>query len=162
MPVGKFERPENAMCTPIYNGGGGGGGDLNSSCGGGRGGGRGHRYDNAFTERQERSNMQRCHQLQRHFVVLTDDTMAHEMERKLQAGEEEGFRDDLRTAVHNNINQWAQSDHGLGEWVKENEMFKILEVVLLRPPQDLWAESIGVRGPEIKRGNFFYIPGLPT
>jgi len=63
MPVGKFEKPENAMRTPIYNGGGGG--DRNISREGGRGGIRGHRYDNAFTKRQECSNMQRCHQLQR-------------------------------------------------------------------------------------------------
>ena len=132
MPVGKFEKPENAMRTPIYNGGGGG--DRNSSRKGGRGGGRCHRYDNAFTERQEWSNMQGCHQLQIHLIVLTDNMMAHEMDRKLQTGEEEGFKDELRTAVQNNVNQWAQSDPGLGEWVKENETLKILEVVLLRLP----------------------------
>ena len=46
--------------------------------------------------------------------------------------EEEGFKDELRTAVQNNVNQRAQSDPGLGEWVKENETLKILEVVFLR------------------------------
>ena len=65
--------------------------------------------------------------------------MAHEMDRILQAGEEQGFKDELRTAVQNNVNQWAQSDPCLGEWVEENEKLKILEVVLLRLPQDLWA-----------------------
>jgi len=35
--------------------------------------------------------------------------------------------------------QWAQSDPGLGEWVKENGTLKVLELVLLRPTQDLWA-----------------------
>jgi len=60
--------------------------------------------------------------------------MAHEMDRKLQTGEEEGFKDELRTAVQNNVNQWAQSNPSLGEWVKENETLKILEVVLLRLP----------------------------
>ena len=123
MPVGKFEKPENAMRTPIYNSGGGG--DRNSSRKGGRGGGRCHRYDNAFTERQECSNMQGCHQLQIHLIVLTDNMMAHEMDRKLQTGEEEGFKDELRTAVQNNVNQWAQSDPSLEEWVKENETHKI-------------------------------------
>jgi len=113
MPVGKFEKTENAMRTPIYNGGGGG--DRNSSRKGGRGGGRGHRYDNAFTKRQEYSKMQGCHQLQIHFVVLTDDMMAHEWDRKLHAGEEEGFKNELRTAVEDNVNQWAPSDPGLGE-----------------------------------------------
>ena len=81
MPVGKFKKPENAMRTPIYNGGGGG--DRNSSRKGGRGGGRGH-SDNAFTEQQECSNMQGCHQLQIHLIVLTDNMMAHEMDRKLK------------------------------------------------------------------------------
>ena len=81
MPVGKFEKPENAMRTPIYNGGGGG--DRNSSRKGGRGGGRFH-SDNAFTEQQECSNMQGCHQLQIHLIVLTDNMMAHEMDRKLK------------------------------------------------------------------------------
>ena len=92
MPVMKFEKPENAMS--MYSSGGGGGGDRNSSRGGGRGGGgrgggRGT-YVNAPTIRHERANMQGCHPLQRIFVVLTNDTGAHEMERKLQAGEEEG------------------------------------------------------------------------
>ena len=77
--------------------------------------------------------MQGCHQLQIHLIVLTDNMMAHEMDRKLQTGEEEGFKDELRTAVQNNVNQWAQSDPGLGEW-EENETLKILEVVLLRLP----------------------------
>ena len=36
-----------------------------------------------------RANMQGCHPLQRLFVVLTNDTVAHEIERKLQAGEDE-------------------------------------------------------------------------
>ena len=62
MPVGKFKKPENAMRTPIYNCIGGG--DRNSSRKDGRGGGKGHRYDKAFTEWQECSNMQGCHQLQ--------------------------------------------------------------------------------------------------
>jgi len=244
MPVMKFEKPENAMST--YGSGGGGGGDRNSSRGGGRGGGgrgggRGT-YVNAPTIRHERANMQGCHSLQRIFVVLTNDTGAHEMERKLQAGEEEGnyltlsmkkggvkiqipvvlnavktddrrtynsnvsivprriptlqiaepvdkdtvgmveiemgggggpndksgyygprgnvfwaaqkqnmvftyspnismtgFKNELKASVQNNVNQWAQSDPGLVEWAKENGPLKVLEVVLLRPPQDLWA-----------------------
>ena len=74
-------------------------------------------------------------------IVLTDNMMAHEMDRKLQTGEEEDFKDELRTAVQNNVNQWAQSDPGLGEWVKENETLKMLEVVLLRLPQDLWTSK---------------------
>ena len=184
--------------------------------------------------------MQGCHPLQRIFVVLMNDNVAHEMERKLQAGEEEGnyltlsmkkggieiqipvvlnavktddrrtyngdlsilprriptlqmaepvdkdtvgmvkiemgggggpndksgyygprggmfwaeqkkhkvftyspkismtgFKNELRASVQNNVNQWAQSDPGLVEWVKENGPLKVLEVVLLRPPQDL-------------------------
>ena len=87
--------------------------------------------------------MQGCHQLQIHLIVLlvTDNMMAHEMDRKLQTGEEEGFKDKLRTAIQNNVNQWTQSDPGLGEWVKENDTLKILEVVLLRLPQDLWASK---------------------
>jgi hypothetical protein len=240
MAVGKFEKPENAM--NMYNSGGG---DRNSSRGGGRGGGRGRAYGNASAERLERANMQGCHPLQRLFVVLTNDTVAREMERKLQAGEDEGnyltlsmkkggveikipvvlqavktddrrvhngdlsilprriptvqmakpvdkdtrgmvememgggggpndksgyygprgemfwneqkkqnvftyspkismsgFKEELRASVQNNVNQWAQSDPGLGEWVKENGTLKVLEVVLLRPPQDLWAGKI--------------------
>ena len=54
--------------------------------------------------------------------------------QKAQTCEEEGFKDELRTAVQNNVNQWAQSNPSLGEWVKENETLKILEVVLLRLP----------------------------
>ena len=234
MPVGKFEKPENAM--NMYNSGGG---DRNSSRGGGRRGERGRAYGNASAERLERANMQGCHPLQRPFVMLTNDTVAHEMERKLQAGEDEGnyvtlsmkkggveieipvvlkavktddwhvhngdlsvlprciptvqmakpvdkdtrgmveieigsgegpndrsgydgprgemfwneqkkqkkftfspkkfmtgFKQELRALVQN---QWAQCDPGLGEWVKENGTLKVLEVVLLRPPQDLWA-----------------------
>ena len=34
------------------------------------------------SERKERSHMQWCHGMQRHFTVLTDDTMTHEMARE--------------------------------------------------------------------------------
>ena len=85
MPVGKFEKPENAM--NMYNSGDG---DRNSSHGGGRGGGRGCAYGNASTKRLERANMQGCHPLQRLFVVLTNNTVAHKMERKMQADEDKG------------------------------------------------------------------------
>ena len=30
-----------------------------------------------------------------------------------------GFKEELRASVQTNVNQWAQSDPGLGEWVKE-------------------------------------------
>jgi len=37
-----------------------------------------------------------------------------------------GFKEELRASVQNNVNQWAQSDPGLGEWVKENSTLKVL------------------------------------
>ena len=50
-----------------------------------------------------------------------------------------GLKEELRALVQNNVNQLAQSDPSLGEWVEENGTLKVLEVVLLRPLQDLWA-----------------------
>jgi len=53
-----------------------------------------------------------------------------------------GFKEELMALVQNNINQWAQSDPSLGEWVNEIGTLKVLEVVLLRLPQDLWAGKL--------------------